>query len=264
VKVIALSILIAAQAPGGGWEAKPLGGDDVSDSSDVDSAPAPISSTPKAGAPMPVLTWQKERELESAFRQGLVRLYLDLLGDPNDYRDRYHTSIPNDVNDWGAQRAGVRNRLWSMRAEVDKKAKTRSGMPEATLRRMIANKQDFRPEHLRLMMHKMPRVDDVVVTIKRIQPLGGDNFRVDYKVEMRLGAFSRTTHFQAVDAMYDGGKMKLPMRVLADVSLWNERDIFGNAAPAFTSLPAGAGAAGGGGLLASILSGSILLDLFNF
>lgn len=167
---------------------------------------------------LPMLTWQEEMELQSTVRQVIFNCYLPLLSRPTDYRGVHDDSIPNQVGDWDWHRPGVRNELKRRQDVVDRQRRTHAALPDAEVNHLKQRSTVFRPEELEPLLTTSPRFEDLVVTMRRVQPLGGEVFRVDFDVVTKVAGAVETTKFDSVDIVRQGGIWLLPTRVLFEVA----------------------------------------------
>ena len=167
---------------------------------------------------LPLLTWSEEAELSSTVRQVLFNAYLPMLARPTFYRGAHDDSIPNQVKDWGYQRPDVKNQLLARQDVVDRQRRAHAGLPDAEINHLISKKQDFRQEDFERLITTSPRFEDLVVDLRRVQPLGNEWFRVDFEVRTKVNGTLETTKFDAVDIQRQGGTWLLPMRILLDVA----------------------------------------------
>jgi hypothetical protein len=172
---------------------------------------------------LPILTWQQEAELLSTVRQVLMNTYLPYLARPTDFRAVHNDAIPNDVADWNWHRPEVQNQLRARQDSVDAQRRSHAAMPDAELNALIGKKQAFRPEQLEQLLTKSPRFDDIVVVVKRVQPLGatasgGEVYRVDFEVKTLSGGVSETTTFERIDVINNLGTWLMPTTIVLEVA----------------------------------------------
>jgi hypothetical protein len=167
---------------------------------------------------LPILTWQEELELQSTIRQVIFNAYLPLLARPTDYRGSHDDSIPNQVSDWDYQRPDVKNQLRSRQDVVDRQRRAHAGLPDAEINHLISKKKDFRQEQFEQLLVTSPRFEDLSVVVNRMQPLGNDNFRVDFDVKTKSNGNVETTKFDSIDVVRRGGTWLLPMKILLEVA----------------------------------------------
>ncbi len=167
---------------------------------------------------LPMLTWQEEMELQSTVRQVIFNCYLPLLARPTDYRGVHDDSIPNQVGDWNWHRPDVRNELKRRQDIVDRQRRAHAALPDAEVNHLRQRSVVFRPEELEPLLTSLPRFEDLVVTLRRVQPLGGEVFRVDFDVTSKSNGAVETTKFDAVDLVRQGGIWLLPTRVLFEIA----------------------------------------------
>lgn len=167
---------------------------------------------------LPMLTWQEEMELQSTVRQVIFNCYLPLLARPTDYRGVHDDAIPNQVGDWDWHRPAVRNELKRRGDVVDRQRRAHAALPDAEVNHLKQRSTIFRPEELEPLLTTSPRFEDLVVTMRRVQPLGGEVFRVDFDVTTKVTGAVETTKFDSVDLVRQGGIWLLPTRVLFEVA----------------------------------------------
>lgn len=172
---------------------------------------------------LPILTFQQQQEMQSTVQQVLMNAYLPFLARPTDYRGVHNDSIPNQVNDWAWQRDDVKKQLAGRQDDVDAKRRSHAAIPDAEVTAVMSKKQAFRPEHLEQVLIGMPRFEDIIVRLNRVQPLGptgngGESIRVDFEVKTVSGGVAETTTFERVDIINDAGRYILPMNVILDVA----------------------------------------------
>lgn len=192
----------------------------------VAAAPAAAQDPAAAGSirpeepfqELPMLTWQEEMELQSTVRQVIFNCYLPLLARPTDYRGVHEDAIPNQVSDWDWQRPAVRNELKRRGDVVDRQRRAHAALPDAEVNHLRQRSVVFRPEELEPLLTSLPRFEDLVVAVRRVQPLGGEVFRVDFDVTAKSNGAVETTKFDSVDLVRQGGIWLLPTRVLFEVS----------------------------------------------
>jgi hypothetical protein len=170
---------------------------------------------------IPVLTGQEDQDLKARVRQGLFFVYAPFLARPSAYRGELSDPIPNGTPDWAYHRPGTRAQLQSRHRAVDAKSRRHAGMPDNRLIALLAQKEDFRPEHLRPLLEKGPHLDDVIVRVHRVQSLGEDWIRADFDIVTKVGVQSTKTEFRALDFQLSGGDLVLPMRVIFDLPEFN-------------------------------------------
>jgi hypothetical protein len=172
---------------------------------------------------LPILTWQQQAELHSTVQQVLMNAYLPFLARPTDYRGVHNDAIPNQVEDWSWQRDDVKAELRGMQDDVDAKRRGHAGLPDAEINALMGKKQAFRPEQLEQVLIGSPRLNDVIVNVHRVQPLGpnglgGEWYRVDFEVKTLAGGIAETTNFERIDIINDVGRWVLPTNVILDVA----------------------------------------------
>jgi hypothetical protein len=173
---------------------------------------------------LPILTWQQELELQSTIRQVVFNGYLPLLARSTHFRGVHNDAVPNQVSDWAWQRKDVQDQLQGRQQQVDVQRRQHAALGDAEINAMMSRKQAFRPEHLEVLLTSMPRFDDLIVRMERVQPLGSANgvlaYRCDFEVKTKVGAVAETTRFEAVEIQYNeaGQSWQLPMQVLLDVA----------------------------------------------
>ncbi len=172
---------------------------------------------------LPILSWQQELELSSTVRQVLMNTYLPFLARPTDFRGVHNDPIPNTTDDWNWHREEVQAQLRARQDDVDLRRRSHGALPDAEITALIGKKQAFRPEQLERILTGSPRLDDLIVTIRRVQPLGPTNggadvYRVDFDVKTVAGAVTETTTFDRVDIINNAGVWLLPMRLILDVA----------------------------------------------
>ncbi len=169
---------------------------------------------------LPILTWQEEFELNSTVRQVIFNAYLPMLARPTFYRGVHDDSIPNQVKDWDYQRDGVKKQLLARQDVVDRQRRAHAAMPSPEVDAMISplKKKDFRPEQLETLLTSSPRFEDLAVTVTRVQPLGGETYRVDFSVKTKANGTVEETKFDSIDIVHKGGIWLLPMKILLDVA----------------------------------------------
>ena len=182
-----------------------------------------------AGAPeepfqeLPIITWQQEFELSSTVRQVLMNTYLPFLARPTDFRGVHNDSIPNQVNDWNWQRPEVREQLRGRQSDVDVRRRSHGALPDAEVSALMGKKQAFRPEDLEKVLTGSPRLDDIIVKVGRVQPLGhtssgAEVYRVDFSVQTVAGGITETTTFDRIDVVNNLGTWLVPTSVILDVA----------------------------------------------
>ena len=167
---------------------------------------------------LPILTWQEELELNSTVRQVIFNAYLPMLARPTFYRGVHDDSIPNQMKDWDYQRPDVQRQLLSRQDVVDRQRRAHAGLPDAEINHLISKKKDFRQEEFERLITSSPRFEDLVVTVSRVQPLGNENFRVDFEVRTKVNGAVETTKFDTIDIVRQGGTWLLPMKILLEVA----------------------------------------------
>jgi hypothetical protein len=167
---------------------------------------------------LPLLTWQEEMELQSTVRQVIFNAYLPLLARPTDYRGVHDDTIPNQVSDWDWHRPAVQRALRARGDVVDRQRRNHAALPDAEINHLKNRSIAFRPEQLEPLLITSPRFEDLVVTLRRVQPLGGDVVRVDFDVVTKVNGAVETTRFDSVDLVKQGGIWLLPTRVLFEVA----------------------------------------------
>lgn len=187
------------------------------------SAPALAAAPEEPFQELPILTWQQEAELSSTVRQVLMNTYLPFLARPTDFRGVHNDAIPNQVDDWNWHRPEVQARLRGRQDDVDARRRSHGAMPDAELNALIGKKQAFRPEQLEQILTRSPRFEDIIVTVRRVQPLGptasgGEVYRVDFDVKTVSGGITETTSFDRVDVVNNLGTWLLPTRLILDVA----------------------------------------------
>jgi hypothetical protein len=187
------------------------------------SAPALASAPDEPFRELPLLTWQQEAELSSTVRQVLMNTYLPFLARPTDFRGVHNDAIPNQVDDWNWHRSEVQAQLRGRQDDVDARRRSHGALPDAEINALIGKKQAFRPEQLEQILTGSPRFDDIIVTVRRVQPLGptasgGEVYRVDFDVKTLSGGVSETTSFDRVDIVNNLGTWLLPTRLILDVA----------------------------------------------
>lgn len=186
----------------------------------------PSSAQPAPEEPfqeLPILTWQQEAELSSTVRQVLMNTYLPFLARPTDFRGVHNDAIPNQVDDWFWQRPEVQAQLRGRQDSVDARRRSHGALPDAEINALMGKKQAFRPEQLEQILTGSPRFDDIIVTVKRVQPLGptasgGEVYRVDFDVKTTTGGITETTTFDRIDVINNLGTWLLPTRLIFDVA----------------------------------------------
>ncbi|MDP2341265.1 MAG: hypothetical protein Q8O67_09920 [Deltaproteobacteria bacterium] len=172
---------------------------------------------------LPILTWQQEADLHSTVRQVLMNAYLPFLARPTDYRGVHNDAIPNQVSDWSWQRDDVKSQLRGRQDDVDAKRRGHGGLPDAEINALISKKQAFRPEELERLLTGSPRLNDIIVKVNRVQPLGptgtgGEVYRVDFEVKTLAGNLSENTVFERIDLVNDASRWVLPTNIIFDVA----------------------------------------------
>ncbi len=167
---------------------------------------------------LPILTWQEEFELSSTVRQVIFNAYLPMLARPTFFKGVHDDAIPNQTGDWNWQRPDVQKELLRRSDATDVQRRSHAALPDAEINALIGKKQAFRPEQLEPLLTSSPRFDDLAVVLRRVQPLGGDNYRVDFDVKTKSGAVVETTSFDGVDLVRQGGTWLLPSRILLQVA----------------------------------------------
>jgi hypothetical protein len=203
------------------------------------SAPALSNAPEEPFQELPILTWQQEAELSSTVRQVLMNTYLPFLARPTDFRGVHNDAIPNQVQDWNWHRPDVQARLRGRQDEVDARRRSHGALPDAEINALIGKKQAFRPEQLEQVLTGSPRFEDIIVTVRRVQPLGptasgGEVYRVDFDVKTVAGGLTETTSFDRVEVVNNLGTWLLPTRLILDVAPIARAGVAlaGNAAPA--------------------------------
>jgi hypothetical protein len=185
------------------------------------SAPASVQSSLRPDEPfmeLPILTWQEQAELETTVRQVIFNAYLPLLARPTFYRGVHDDTVPNQVGDWNWQRDDVKQQLLQRAGNVDAQRRAHAALPDAEINALIGKKQAFRPEQLEPLITRSPRFEDLSVTMRRVQPLGGDWYRVDFDVKTKVNGVVETTSFDSIDINRQGGAWLLPMRIILEVA----------------------------------------------
>lgn len=180
-----------------------------------------VQSTLRPSEPyqeLPILTWQEEFELQATVRQVIFNAYLPLLARPTFYRGVHDDTVPNQTPDWNWHRGDVQRQLLQRSDAVDAQRRGHAALPDAEINALIGKKQAFRPEQLEPLLTRSPRFEDLQVTLRRVQPLGGDWYRVDFDVKTRVNGVVETTSFDTVDINRQGGAWLLPTRVLLEVA----------------------------------------------
>lgn len=185
---------------------------------DPSVAPAPAIRPEEPFQELPILTWQEELELTSTIRQVIFNAYLPMLARPTDYRGVHDDSIPNQVKDWDFHRPDVRNQLKSRQDVVDRQRRAHAALPDAEITHLISKKKDFRQEQFEQLLVTSPRFEDLFVIVNRMQPLGNENFRVDFEVRTKSNGNVETTKFDSIDVVRQGGTWLLPMRIILEVA----------------------------------------------
>ena len=96
--------------------------------------------------------------------------------------------------------------------------RSHAALPDAEVNHLIGKKVAFRPEQLERMLTTSPRFEDLVVTIRRLQPLGGETYRVDFDVKTKSNGVVENTAFDAVDIVHQGANWLLPTEILLNVA----------------------------------------------
>jgi hypothetical protein len=167
---------------------------------------------------LPLLTWQEELELQSTVRQVIFNAYLPLLARPTFYRGVHDDAVPNQMRDWDFQRPDVQRQLLARQDVVDRQRRAHAGLPDAEINHLIGRKRDFRQEQFEQLITSSPRFEDLVVTVKRVQPLGNEVFRVDFEVTTKSSGAVETTKFDTIDLIRQGGTWLMPVRILLEVA----------------------------------------------
>jgi hypothetical protein len=203
------------------------------------SAPTLASAPEEPFQELPILTWQQEAELSSTVRQVLMNTYLPFLARPTDFRGVHNDAIPNQVQDWNWHRPEVQARLRGLQDDVDARRRSHGALPDAEINALIGKKQAFRPEQLEQVLTGSPRFDDIIVIVRRVQPLGptasgGEVYRVDFDVKTLAGGLSETTSFDRIEVVNNLGTWLLPTRLILDVAPIARAGVAlaGNAGPA--------------------------------
>ncbi len=172
---------------------------------------------------LPILTYAQVTELQSTVQQVLLNAYLPFLARPTDYRGVHNDSIPNQVGDWAWQRDDVKAELRGMQDDVDAKRRGHAALPDAEINALMGKKQAFRPEQLEQVLVGSPRLNDVIVKVSRVQPLGpngtgGEWYRVDFEVKTLAGGIAETSTFERIDIVNDAGRWVLPTNIILEVA----------------------------------------------
>lgn len=172
---------------------------------------------------LPILTWQQEFELQSTVRQVLMNTYLPFLSRPTDFRGVHNDPIPNKVTDWAWHRDDVRDQLRGRQVDVDRQTRGHAGLPDAEVSALMSRKDAFRPEDLEKLITKSPRLDDIVVKVLRVQPLGVNDvgtefYRLDFEVKTLAGGITETSSFERIDVVNKLGTWIVPTRVIFEVA----------------------------------------------
>jgi hypothetical protein len=182
-------------------------------------APAPGTKASEPYAELPILTWQERAELTSTVEQVLFNAYTPLLARPTPYRGIHNDPIPNQMSDFDFHREDVQRELLAREDAVDAQSRMHAALPDAEVNRLISKKIAFRPEQLEPLLTSSMRFSDIIVTVHRVQPLGGDWFRVDFDVKTVVANGGvENTEFHAVDIQRNGTSWLLPMKVLLDLA----------------------------------------------
>lgn len=187
---------------------------------------APAVAQPAPEEPMtelPILTWQQQAELHSTVQQVLMNTYLPFLARPTDFRGVHNDAIPNQMQDQFWHREDVRRQLEGRQDDVDAKRRSHGALPDAEINAIISKKQAFRPEDLERILVGSPRFEDVIITVRRVQPLGptsagGETYRIDFDVKTLSGGVTETTSFDRIDVVNNLGTWLLPTRLVLDVA----------------------------------------------
>ncbi len=181
----------------------------------ADPAVAPAAEPVDEGYP-PLLSDSEEREMHARLRQELVRLYLPLLARPTVYKAVHDDPVPDQSPGWQYMRPGVKQRMLGRLDAVDAQSRARGGLAGREIDRLYAERPDRRPKHLRHLLLKAPRIDDVAVTLHRVQPLGGDVYRLDFDVTLHCQGKETVNQFRAVDVEQRDGAHHYPAKLLVD------------------------------------------------
>lgn len=192
----------------------------------VMSMAGPAFAQPASEEPMmelPLLTWQQQFELTSTVQQVLMNTYLPFLARPTDFRGVHNDAVPNQVQDWNWQRDDVRAQLSGRQDDVDAKRRSHAALPDAEVNAIIGKKLAFRPEDLEKVLVGIPRFQDIIVSVRRVQPLGptsagGETYRIDFDVKTVAGGVTETTAFDRIDVISNLGTWLMPTRVVLDVA----------------------------------------------
>jgi hypothetical protein len=117
----------------------------------------------------------------------------------------------------------VQAQLRGRQDDVDARRRSHGALPDAEINALMGKKQAFRPEQLEQILTGSPRFDDIIVTVRRVQPLGptasgGEVYRVDFDVKTVSGGVTETTSFDRVDVVNNLGTWLLPTRLILDVA----------------------------------------------
>lgn len=209
----------------------------------VMSMAGPAFAQPAPEEPMtelPILTWQQQFELTSTVQQVLMNTYLPFLARPTDFRGVHNDAVPNQVQDWNWQRDDVRAQLSGRQDDVDAQRRSHAALPDAEVNALIGKKLAFRPEDLEKVLVGSPRFEDIIVTVRRVQPLGptsagGETYRIDFDVKTISGGVMETTSFDRIDVTNNLGTWLMPTRIVLEVAP------IARATTAFTGPNAGSG-----------------------
>ncbi|MFH1808965.1 MAG: hypothetical protein ABIJ09_09490 [Pseudomonadota bacterium] len=184
--------------------------------------PAPTPRPAAAQAPVqeegypPMLTDQMERDLNARFRQELVRIYLPLLARPTAWKAVHDDPVPEHSQNWDHLRQPVKDRLVGRLDAVDARSRGHGAMEAREIDRAFGERPDKRPEHLRNLLLKTPRIDDVAVQVHRVQPLGEDVYRLDVDVTLSCQGNQTVNTFRALDIERKDGNNQYPARLIQD------------------------------------------------
>lgn len=172
---------------------------------------------------LPILTWQQQFELTSTVQQVLMNTYLPFLARPTDFRGVHNDAIPNQMQDWNWHRDDVRAQLSGRQDSVDAQRRSHAALPDAEINSIIGKKQAFRPEDLEKVLTGSPRFDDIIVTVRRVQPLGptsagGETYRIDFDVKTISGGLTEVSSFDRVDVVNNLGTWLMPTRIVLEVA----------------------------------------------
>ncbi len=190
------------------------------------TAAGPSLAQPAPDEPMmelPILTWQQQAELVSTVQQVLMNTYLPFLARPTDFRAVHNDAIPNQMQDWNWHRDDVRAQLEGRQDDVDAQRRGHAALPDAEINAIIGKKLAFRPEDLEKVLTNSPRFEDVIVNVRRVQPLGptsagGETYRIDFDVKTITGGVTETTSFDRIDVTNNLGTWLLPTRLVLEVA----------------------------------------------